>query len=91
VLKCLQRCLSDETKGLKSVTILSWSTSYDVKPDGILLTDASCKKYVEDLLVAIRHGLQRRHLESSSSAFNPAGTSTPQREKLTSIDEEDTR
>ena len=47
--------------------ILNWARSYDLKSDGVTLTDASGKQYLEDLLVAVRHGLERRRTGSTAS------------------------
>ena len=92
----LQRVLSDATKSLRSVTIMSWVSNYDVKVDGVTLLDSSCKKYLEDMLVVVRHSLERRRNESSSSTSSvgssipPLESSTPVRvrERTQSIDDD---
>lgn len=76
----LQRCLGDFVKEIKQITILHWSTSYDVRSDGSTLTEASGKQYLEDLLSGIRQGLERRRsasTNSESSQSKPSGSSTP--------------
>lgn len=86
--------LSDATRSLKSVTILSWSGSYEVRHDGTALVEASCKKFLEDLLVSVRHSLEHRRTESSSSVSSvssipgsvpPLESSTPARGRSQSI------
>jgi hypothetical protein len=69
--------------------------SYDFKYDGLSLTEASCKKYLEELLVSVRHALERRRERTASTSSNasvssmpPLETSTPVRPRLNSIDED---
>jgi hypothetical protein len=77
------------------VSILSWTASYDVKPDGFTLVESSGKKYLEDLLMTVRHSLERRRNESSSSASSvisgkmpPLESSTPLRARSDSMEED---
>lgn len=70
---------------MKSIVILHWDTEYDVRKDSTL-SDASCKQYLEDLLAAVRRGLEHPRANSSSSQTSvqvqPAGTSTPIRKEM---------
>lgn len=73
------------------IRILSWSSKYDVRPDNITLADHSCKQYLEDLLGAVRHGLERQRTTSSSSSIAslpPLEASTPRRDRLGSIQDD---
>lgn len=89
--------LSDTTKGLRAVTVMTWVANYDVKPDGVTLLDGLCKKYMEGMLMVVRHTLERRRTESGvliSSASGivgsvpPLDTSTPSHLPFKSVDEE---
>jgi hypothetical protein len=67
--------------------------TYELKSDGQTLTEPSSKKFLEDLLMSVRHTLERKRRASNSSvssisSLHPLETSTPQRKKLTSIDED---
>lgn len=81
---------------MRSIAILHWDTEYDVRADSTL-SDASCKQFLEDLLAAVRKGLERSRSSSSSSQTTstqvvpPMGTSTPlnrERERTPSMDED---
>jgi hypothetical protein len=68
---------------------------YDHKPDGVSLTDGSCKKFLEELLVSVRHVLEKRRERATSSSSNssnasmpPLETSTPNRGRKNSFDED---
>lgn len=80
-----KRCLGDCVKEVRQIQILSWTTEYDVRPDASL-SDGSCKQFLEDLLGAVRKGLDRVRSSSTSSnssnpgkAPEPLASSTPQR------------
>jgi hypothetical protein len=88
----IQKCLSDESKGMRGVTLLSWATAYEVQKTDGALTPGACKRYLEDLLGAARHALERRRNESTGSTGSTSQKTTPkQREKLSSVDEDDIR
>lgn len=81
---CLQRCLEEYIKEVKHISILSWTTEYDVRSNGSL-SDASCKLFLEDLLHSVRKGLDRTRSASTSSGKSippPVSTSTPTRQGL---------
>lgn len=65
---------------MKPINILTWVTEYDVRQDSTL-SESSCKQFLEDLLGAVRRGLERTRSTSSSSSKSsaPAGASTPKR------------
>lgn len=76
-----QKCLSDATKEMPQVTVLSWSRHYDLRVDGFSLTEVSAKQYLEDMLTAVRHSLERRRVPSNSAVTNePPTVVKPQRQ-----------
>jgi len=86
--------LSDATKSLKTVTILSWIGTYELRQDGNALLEASSKKFLEDLLVVVRNSLEHRRTASTSSVSSvsstagsvpPLESSTPARGRSQSI------
>ena len=68
------------------ISVLRWASDYEVKPDRITLTEAASKKYLEDLLVIVRRGLERKRTFSSTSSSSassvgaPKSSSTPARQ-----------
>jgi hypothetical protein len=84
---------------MPQASVLSWSRHYDIKADGSNLTEASARQFLEDLLVAVRHGLERGRKSSTSSVLSvasvanvssasPLVTSTPARPRTSSITED---
>jgi hypothetical protein len=78
---------------MRAIMLLSWATAYEVHPNGVTLLPGACKRYLEDLLGAICHALERQRNAStgSTSSVPPLETSTPNRPRLTSVDEDDIR
>ena len=63
--------------GLKCLKILEWSSDYVPRPEGGGLTDSSAKKYLEDLLTVVRHGLEFRSRTESGSSVVSVQVSAP--------------
>lgn len=80
-----QRCLADTVREIPSVSVLSWTTEYELKDDGFSLSEASQKQYLEDLLMFVRRGLERQKSPQPSTSSGsvsqfsqaPRGSSTP--------------
>jgi len=78
--------LSDAIEDCDTITILGWAGEYDLKADKISLSDASSKKYVEDMLTVVRRQIERKRTFSSTSSSSassisgPKDTSTPSRQ-----------
>jgi hypothetical protein len=70
------------------VTVMNWMGNYDVKYDDSGLTEASSKKFLEDLLLMVRRGIDRKRTFSSTSSSSASSsktsptTSTPVRQKM---------
>ncbi len=64
-------------RGISTVRLLSWTSTYDMRSDGSTLTDGACKQFLEELLSAVRHGLERVRTSSSSRSKSvPASPAT---------------
>ena len=61
------------------ITVMNWIGDYEVKFDKTSLTEASSKKFLEDLLTVVRRGMDRKRTYSttSSSSLSPVTTSAP--------------
>ena len=70
------------------MTVMNWMGNYDVKYDDSGLTEASSKKFLEDLLLMVRRGIDRKRTFSSTSSSSASSsktsptTSTPVRQKM---------
>lgn len=85
-----QRCLSDAVQENEMISVLNWVSQYEVKPDKVSLTEASAKQYLEELLAAVRRGLDRKRTFSTSSSSSgsmksPQASSTPTRQKRSNL------
>jgi hypothetical protein len=86
-----QRCLLDLVSEQETITLLHWPSEYVLKPDKISLTDASARRYLEELLSYTRRALERKRTFSSTSSESVSSassaskrTSTPLKEMITS-------
>ncbi len=83
-----QKCLSDSLKEYDSISVINWMGEYEVKYDNTGLTEASSKKFFEDLLMMVRRALDRKRTFSStssssaSSIADPGSFSTPKSSKM---------
>ena len=60
--------LGEHLKEVPSIRLLSWASSYDMRADGVTLTEGACKQYLEELLTAVRRSLERMRTMSTSSS-----------------------
>ncbi len=59
--------MCEALKEYDAVGFLSWAGDYEVRPDNTGLTEASSKRYLEDLLTVVRRGIERKRTFSTSS------------------------
>ncbi len=69
--------MSDSLKEYDSVSVMNWMGEYEIKYDDSGLTEASSKKYLEELLVMVRRGIDRKRTFSSTSSSSAASDTTP--------------
>jgi hypothetical protein len=72
------------------IALLQWPSEYELKPDKVSLTEASGKRYLEELLSYVRRMIERKRTISSTSSEStsslgsnpkdPRVTSTPLRQ-----------
>jgi len=80
--------LSDAVQDNEMITIVNWVSEYELKPDKISLTEASSKKYLEDLLTVVKRQMERKRTYSSTSSSSassvggPKDSSTPRQAKM---------
>jgi hypothetical protein len=71
--------MADALKEYDAVGIMSWVGEYEVLHDNSGLTEASSKKYLEDMLTVVRRGIDRKRTFSTSS-----GSSTGSKGRISS-------
>ena len=64
------------------IGILNWASEYALRADKITLTEASSKKFLEDLMSVVRRQIERKRTfsttsSSSEGSFGPKDSSTP--------------
>jgi hypothetical protein len=55
---------------------LSWMSEYELKPDQITMTEASAKRYLEEMLSYTRRSLERKRTFSNTSSESASSTSS---------------
>jgi hypothetical protein len=71
------------------ITLLHWSSEYEITPDKVSLSEASAKQYLEELLTYSRRVMDRKCTFSSTSSGSASSvgsssqlaTSTPDKSK----------
>ncbi len=63
---------------MTQVTVMKCVISYETTPDG-MMTDESCKLFLEQLMKAVKNGLDRER-DSSESSSDGSVFSTPKRQ-----------
>ncbi len=71
--------MADALKDYDAVGIMHWVGEYEVLHDNSGLTEASSKKYLEDMLTVVRRGIDRKRTFSTSS-----GSSTGSKSRIPS-------
>jgi hypothetical protein len=80
--------LSDALKEHDEISVMNWMGNYDIRYDDSGLTEASSKKFLEDLLLMVRRGIDRKRTFSSTSSSSASSSktspmsSTPVRQKM---------
>ncbi len=73
-----QKSLSDTLNEYESVSVMNWMGNYESRYDNTGLTEASSKKFLEDLLVMVKRGIDRKRTFSSTSSSSSTSTRASQ-------------